>query len=1677
MSRKIIQLTFSILLLAGMALGFAIKDGALAQGTPTPKLEAGLLDQLDKGPADFIITMAKQADVSAADKLQTKIEKGQYVFDTLVATATSTQADLRAYLDSKGADYQSFYIVNAIWVKQGTADLAQSIALRSDVATVSINHQYQLDEPINPQPSNVQPLTVEPNLVFINADDVWAMGITGEGTIMAGNDTGLDVTHPAIAPHYRGCLNPPTCSNMDHNYNWYDAWAPQNVVPWDDYGHGTHTTGTMIGDDGAGNQIGVAPGAKTVHCKNMVGGSGDDAHFILCFQWDLAPWDLSGANPLPEMAPDAINNSWGFSGGGNNSMRESVDNLQAAGILVEVSAGNEGSGCQSLRSPGDYQEVLTTGSVDHAGQVFPGVVTDFSSRGPSSLDGNYFPDIMAPGNGIRSSLPGNTYASWSGTSMAGPHATALVGLIWSANPALRGQVAQTIDIIHETAAPLTGQGGSNCGGDYSVGPNNDWGYGTIDAAAAVQLALALGGSGQLDGIVTDAVTGLPIADASVVAVHEDGFVWDDQTDATGYYTMTVAAGIYEITASHLEYEALTVAGVEVVTDTLTTQDFELTPRGKLMGTVTDFDNGFPLPGATIDVSDGSSTTTLDDGSYEILLDQGTYVITATLQDYAPESATVDIVSGQNTEHNFALQAAIVFTPSPLHVTLDMGSTSSVDASILNRLPTDYPFEFQEKDEGYIPLGGGQPEYELVPSVPGYVTTGLVPEGYVPNQVASNGAPQGTWQSLPSTPFATMDNPYLEYEGMGYLVGGYGAAGQVGIYNPETNSWTTGATEPAPQIAYAVDGCIGQNASGEGVAVLFNDTASGATTLHRYNITTNAWDTPEVPAGFPSGGLWAQNTVSLISLTGQNVCYISGGATAPGGGNTSALYAYHPDTNTVENLGDFNYSPGGFDFHAAWYVPWVGASGAICVGGGTDASSVVSNATQCYDISAGAFNPANADLGTLPTGLWGTASGFLYEGGDYQLWVANGADVNFALWPNSAYFSEADSTWHIGPPPPTTVYRVGGTNIISEDGCSFYVAAGSTGGFTPTTGHNRNFSPDCPSIGGGGVPWLGEVPETGTVPAGETLPVSVYFTATQAVGINQPGDYLASLTVNGQPKVNVPVVMTVLPPSTWGKLAGTIIDKCTNGPVEEALVEITGGDPITQTMTDENGYYSAWIEQGTFDVSFSAAGYVGTSGEYTVVAGQTTNGDVILVPDRPCVKVEPDMIEVWVLTDTQVYTSGGLEISNPGTQPLTWEISEKDEGFAPLGSNSFKTITIPAGPSVAPAGSAVASGPYQPSPEIKIQVPNTPTAGGPRVLLACSDYTPLCEPIRAQLQAFGDFEVVDVFDAQFATPTLAELETYDVVLTWSDFIYFEAVGIGNVLADYVDGGGKVINLMFSMGTHGWQMQGRFMTEGYTAMDGTSLNFVTSCLGTYDPTHPIMAGVTDVCDYFRMTGTYLTADSTAVAAWADGQLAVAAKDDRTVVSINGYVGTNRQWTGQMDLMVHNAIFWLMGPTDVPWIWEVPISGTVSAGSLENVGIYFTSQFTDGTPMPLGTYSATLTIKNNDPVVGNQEVPVVMHIVEAYTVPEAGFTWTTVMVGEPTVFTNTTLPGIPGDTTFEWNFGDGTAPVAGTWEPISHVYATFGTYTVSLEACNTAGCTTFIKVVDVLPKVILLPLVNKN
>ena len=230
-------------------------------------------------------------------------------------------------------------------------------------------------------------------------------------------------------------------------------------------------------------------------------------------------------------------------------------------------------------------------------------------------------------------------------------------------------------------------------------------------------------------------------------------------------------------------------------------------------------------------------------------------------------------------------------------------------------------------------------------------------------------------------------------------------------------------------------------------------------------------------------------------------------------------------------------------------------------------------------------------------------------------------------------------------------------------------------------------------------------------------------------------------------------------------------------------------------------------------------------------------------------------------------------------------------------------------------------PYQARPETSYTIEQRMNiASGPDVLLLEADEdTVSASPILTLLQAYGDLGAIDMYDAQTATPTLGQLLPYDVVVTWSNYNYANSTAIGNVLADYVNSGGKVVNLNASMGTHGWQIQGRFMTENYTAMNGTSAYYNGSCLGSYNPTHPIMSGINDVCDALRIADTYLTTGSSPIAYYSDGLLLVAAKNNRTVVSINGFVGSTFQWTGQMPDLLHNAILWLVGPV----LWEQKLS----------------------------------------------------------------------------------------------------------------------------------------------------------
>ena len=112
--------------------------------------------------------------------------------------------------------------------------------------------------------------------------------------------------------------------------------------------------------------------------------------------------------------------------------------------------------------------------------------------------------------------------------------------------------------------------------------------------------------------------------------------------------------------------------------------------------------------------------------------------------------------------------------------------------------------------------------------------------------------------------------------------------------------------------------------------------------------------------------------------------------------------------------------------------------------------------------------------------------------------------------------------------------------------------------------------------------------------------------------------------------------------------------------------------------------------------------------------------------------------------------------------------------------------------------------------------------------------------------------VDLFDAQFATPTLNDLNPYNLVVTWSNFPYADQNAVGDVLADYQDSGqGFVIPLAFSFYDGVWGLFGRWRNEGYSPFTyTTAIEFGSFTLGAHDPSHPLMQGVTDLSTNFRI-----------------------------------------------------------------------------------------------------------------------------------------------------------------------------------------------------------------------------------
>ncbi len=632
----------------------------------SPELQQALTTVAPEARLRIVVRFKSQADLgsiashslspsAAVPARRAQLRAG--IVNALQAVSDATQSAFAPFLSSPSIAAQ-VDSVRPFWIFNGaglsaTPQAISAIAARNDVASITLDHWRKWVDAAELAPvaqATLPPARIAPfapqdvpapggtpwGVIKIQADQVWtALGITGAGVTVASVDSGVDWQHPALQSNYRGWRsNAPA----DHLHNWFDATDEGALYPTDMLGHGTHTMGTMVGQGG----IGVAPGARWMAAKGLNGqGFGYDSWLHAAFQFILAP----GGDP--SYAPDVLNNSWGDNDGTSTYFFDDIEALRSAGIFVVFANGNAGPRAGTVGSPASLPNAVGIGATDQDDEV-----TYFSSRGPSPF-GDIRPVLSAPGLQVVSSYPGGRYASGSGTSMATPHVAGTAALLLSANPSL--DITRTLYALTSTAVPLT-----------SVVPNNDSGWGRIDAYKAV---LSVIDTGVIKGVVLDGAQ--PVVGALVTA--GSGLIQVQAlTGADGSYAMRAAPGIYTATASAFGYYDASVNAQLVVHNQEKTFNLNLSrkPYGVVSGSAFDAVNGKPVTATLVSAlgTPRASLANIDTPPlYFLSLPTGVYTLEARALGYIVQTRAITISDG------IALNVTFNLTPTQRIALVDTGA--------------------------------------------------------------------------------------------------------------------------------------------------------------------------------------------------------------------------------------------------------------------------------------------------------------------------------------------------------------------------------------------------------------------------------------------------------------------------------------------------------------------------------------------------------------------------------------------------------------------------------------------------------------------------------------------------------------------------------------------------------------------------------------------------------------------------------------------------------------------------------------------------------------------------------------------------------------------------------------------------------------------------------------------
>lgn len=558
--------------------------------------------------------------------------------------ASRSQRSLFTFLEEeKDAEIlNSFWLVNVVLAKV-TVDTLYRLVNLEIVEEVFENFEVVVPDSVKQlNQSNVQESSIDVTwgLDRIDVPEAWALGFNGSGIRVCVLDTGVDTSHPDL--NGKMWTDDPADPTFPGGWIEFD-WAGNVVtdsIPYDSDGHGTHTSGTVLGGNTSGIAVGVAQGAWLMHGLILPGGSGSFIQCIAGMQWAIDPFDQYG-NSAGEKA-SITSMSWG-AGGYYDEMIEPIQNMKAAGVVPVVSIGNSGEGLSW--SPGNVYESFAVGAIDEYDSVAlfsSGEVIDW----PASYPESYMkPDFSAPGVSVYSCVPSNGWEYWSGTSMAAPHVAGTAALVLQANGNM------SVDDVYEVLRIVADDLGD-------VGQDIRFGWGVINTYNAVNLALSDCG---VEGYVTDAETSQPLEWAAQVTVPD--VPWGNKnTSASGYYRIWLFPNNYSVKASAFGYSEENFTA-EVLQSQWNRRDFSLTPtpRGFISGIVRAAETNMSLANATVTFLGTPLMPAITNiaSFYHIEAPIGTYAIECWAWGYKPSLIfSVQVFENQTTTVDFQLDPTI-----------------------------------------------------------------------------------------------------------------------------------------------------------------------------------------------------------------------------------------------------------------------------------------------------------------------------------------------------------------------------------------------------------------------------------------------------------------------------------------------------------------------------------------------------------------------------------------------------------------------------------------------------------------------------------------------------------------------------------------------------------------------------------------------------------------------------------------------------------------------------------------------------------------------------------------------------------------------------------------------------------------------------------------------------------